>query len=57
MADHQLCLVDQMGHAIDVATAELELGGSGALIRRPFDPACHELDPTFRLTKYADLKG
>lgn len=25
--------------------------------RRPFDPAAHELDPNFRLTKFADLKG
>ena len=26
-------------------------------LRRPFDPAAHELDPNFRLTKFADLKG
>ena len=26
-------------------------------MRRPFDPAAHELDPNFRLTKFADLKG
>ena len=26
-------------------------------MRRPFDPLAHELDPNFRLTKYADLKG
>lgn len=26
-------------------------------LRRPFDPAAHELDPAFRLTKYSDLKG
>ena len=26
-------------------------------MRRPFDPSAHELDPNFRLTKYADLKG
>jgi hypothetical protein len=40
------------------ANAELELGGApGSVIRRPFDPAAHELDSTFRLTKYADLKG
>lgn len=26
-------------------------------LRRPFDPAAHELDPSFRLTKFADLKG
>lgn len=37
--------------------AALELGGVGAFVRRPFDPAAHELDATFRLTKYADLKG
>jgi len=41
--------------SIDAEAAELELGGS--LARRPFDPVCHELDATFRLTKYADLKG
>lgn len=35
----------------------LELGGSGSLERRSFDPVAHELDATFRLTKYADLKG
>ena len=26
-------------------------------MRRPFDPVAHELDPNFRLTKFADLKG
>lgn len=26
-------------------------------IRRPFDPADHDLDPSFRLTNTADLKG
>ena len=26
-------------------------------MRRPFDPVAHDLDPKFRLTKYADLKG
>ena len=25
--------------------------------RRPFDPVAHDLDPNFRLTKFADLKG
>jgi len=39
------------------ASAALELGGSGSLVKRPFDPVAHELDATFRLTKYADLKG
>ena len=26
-------------------------------VRRPFDPAVHDLDPNFRLTRFADLKG
>ncbi|ESO06545.1 hypothetical protein HELRODRAFT_184938 [Helobdella robusta] len=26
-------------------------------IRRPFDPQIHDLDPNFRLTRFADLKG
>lgn len=30
---------------------------SAVALRRPFDPAAHELDPNFRLTKFADLKG
>ncbi|TRY70112.1 hypothetical protein TCAL_01192 [Tigriopus californicus] len=25
--------------------------------RRPFDPSLHGLDPKFRLTNFADLKG
>ena len=38
--------------------AVLELSGAPvSVIRRPFDPVAHELDATFRLTKYADLKG
>ena len=26
-------------------------------MRRPFDPAAHDLDANFRLTRFADLKG
>lgn len=26
-------------------------------MRRPFDPVAHDLDASFRLTKFADLKG
>jgi len=26
-------------------------------LRRPFDPAAHDLDPAFRLTRFTDLKG
>jgi len=42
-----------------LAAAELELGPNpnALAIRRPFDPAAHDLDPSFRLTKYTDLKG
>ena len=38
------------------AAALLEAGGKMAM-RRPFDPAAHDLEQTFRLTKFADLKG
>lgn len=37
-------------------SAQLELTGSSAL-RRPFDPTAHDLEITFRLTRFADLKG
>lgn len=36
--------------------AEPEKAGDMAM-RRPFDPAAHDLDPNFRLTRFADLKG
>lgn len=38
---------------------QLELGGNpnALAIRRPFDPVAHDLDSTFRLTRFADLKG
>jgi len=35
------------------------MGGAGAAqhaVRRPFDPTAHELDASFRLTRFADLK-
>ena len=39
--------------------AQLELGPNpnALAIRRPFDPTAHDLDPNFRLTRFADLKG
>lgn len=42
--------------------AHLEITGSGSggntmTLRRPFDPTAHDLDPSFRLTRFADLKG
>uniref|UniRef100_A0A8D9AFE6 Selenide, water dikinase n=3 Tax=Cacopsylla melanoneura TaxID=428564 RepID=A0A8D9AFE6_9HEMI len=39
--------------------AQLELGSNPneLALRRPFDPVVHDLDATFRLTRFADLKG
>ncbi|KAF6203450.1 hypothetical protein GE061_001781 [Apolygus lucorum] len=41
------------------AAVQLELAGApaGLALRRPFDPAAHSLDPSFRLTRFSDLKG
>ena len=43
-----------------VQAVQLELTGENAnamALRRSFDPVAHDLDASFRLTKYADLKG
>lgn len=43
-----------------VQAVQLELTGENAnslSLRRTFDPVAHDLDASFRLTKYADLKG
>jgi len=42
-----------------LAAAQLELGTNPNAIslRRPFDPVAHELEASFRLTRFADLKG
>ena len=43
-----------------VQAVQLELTGENAAslaLRRPFDPVAHDLDATFRLTRFADLKG
>lgn len=43
-----------------VQAVQLELTGENATslsLRRPFDPVAHDLDASFRLTRYADLKG
>lgn len=59
MADinHGTVIQAEQHLAAVASAASLELGGVGSLVRRPFDPVAHELDATFRLTKYADLKG
>lgn len=48
-----------MSYQADVLnSAHLELqGGNGSELRRPFDPTAHDLESTFRLTRFADLKG
>lgn len=42
-----------------LAVAQIELqGNSNALaLRRPFEPTAHDLEASFRLTRFADLKG
>lgn len=42
-----------------LSVGQLELGGNpnALALRRPFDPVAHDLDATFRLTRFADLKG
>lgn len=42
-----------------ITVAQLELGGNpnAMALRRPFDPVAHDLDASFRLTRFADLKG
>lgn len=44
-----------------VQAVQLELTGENSAttlsLRRPFDPVAHDLDASFRLTRYADLKG
>lgn len=53
MGDYQPVAQDALN------AAQLELGGAtnNAMLRRAFDPTAHDLEPTFRLTRFADLKG
>lgn len=47
-----------MSYQVDAQNAaHLELIGDNKPLRRPFDPCAYDLDSTFRLTRYADLKG
>jgi selenide,water dikinase len=42
-----------------INAVQLEIGNNQneLYFRKPFDPAVHDLENTFRLTKFADLKG
>jgi len=55
MADLQVTSVSQ--DPLSVAQLELGTNPNALAIRRPFDPVAHELDSSFRLTRFADLKG
>lgn len=55
MGDYQVTNVQQD----PLGTVQLELGGNpnALALRRPFDPLAHDLEASFRLTRFADLKG
>lgn len=55
MAELQATSVNQDA----LSVAQLELGGNpnALALRRPFDPMAHDLDISFRLSRFADLKG
>lgn len=41
-----------------IQSVELEVAGGGPVtLHKPFEPEDHDLDPSFRLTKFAELKG
>lgn len=51
--DHRMENNGNANNGAQQAAVQLEVGGPV----RPFDPASHGLDPGFRLTRFADLKG
>lgn len=55
MGDYQVTGVQQDA----LGAVQLELGGNpnALALRRPFDPLAHDLEASFRLTRFADLKG
>lgn len=55
MGDYQVTTVQQDA----LGAVQLELGGNpnALALRRPFDPLAHDLEASFRLTRFADLKG
>lgn len=42
---------------LPVVQLELEGNPNSLALRRPFDPVAHDLDASFRLSRFADLKG
>lgn len=55
MSEYQVTSVPQ--DALGVAQLELGANPNALALRRPFDPLAHDLDASFRLTRFADLKG
>lgn len=53
MGDYQTVAQDALG----VAQLEMQCNPNALALRRPFDPTAHDLESTFRLTRFADLKG
>lgn len=53
MGDYQTVGQD----ALNVAQLELQGNPNSLALRRPFEPTAHDLEPSFRLTRFADLKG
>lgn len=53
MGDYQAVGQD----ALNVAQLELQGNPNSLALRRPFEPTAHDLEPSFRLTRFADLKG
>lgn len=53
MGDYQNVTQD----ALQVAALEMAGNPNALSLRRPFDPTAHDLEASFRLTRFADLKG
>lgn len=55
MGDYQVTSVQQ--DALGAVQLELGANPNTLALRRPFDPLAHDLEASFRLTRFADLKG
>lgn len=48
----------ESGTQAALQSVELEVTGGGPVtLHKPFEPQDHDLDSSFRLTKFAELKG